>query len=150
MQQKSEEKTDKKIKKQKTSEILNIIYSITRGIKSKTKSIKEILFETQCAIFAITETNLKDKEKVNINGYTWTGKNRASEGGGIGFLINNKIKTAITKEQQENTNTEIMWIRIKLKRKETLFIGLFYDKQESRNNNTTLDEEFKIIERHLY
>ena len=35
-------------------------------------------------------------------------------------------------------------------KKETLFIGLFYRKQESRNNNTTLDEEFKIIERHLY
>ena len=42
-----------------------------------------------------------------------------------------------------------MWIRIQLKRKETLFIGLFYGKQERRNNNTTLDEEFKIIERHL-
>ena len=27
------------------------------------KSIKKILFETQCDIFAITETNLKDKEK---------------------------------------------------------------------------------------
>ena len=69
---------------------------------------------------------------------------------GIWFLINNKIKTAITIEQQENTNTEIMWIRIQLKRKETLFIGLFYGKQETRNNNTTLDKEFKIIERHLY
>ena len=43
-----------------------------------------------------------------------------------------------------------MWIRILLKRKKTLFIGLIYGKQESRNNNATLDEEFKIIERHLY
>ena len=88
--------------------------------------------------------SLKDKEKVNINGNTWAEKNRASEGGGIGFLINN-IKIAITTEQQENTNTEIMWIRIQLKRKKTLFIGLFYGKQESRNNNATLDEEFKIV-----
>ena len=47
----------------------------------------------------------------------------ASKGGSIGFLINNNIKTAITIEQQENTSTEIMWIRIHLKRKETLFIG---------------------------
>ena len=57
--------------------------------------------------------------------------------GGIGFLININIKTAITIEQQENTKTEIMWIKIHLKRKETLFIGLFYGKQESRNNNIT-------------
>ena len=40
-----------------------------------------------------------------------------------------------------------MWIRIQLKRKK---LCLFYGKQESKNNNTTLDEEFKIIERHLY
>ena len=38
-----------------------------------------------------------------------------------------------------------MWITIHLKRKETLFIGLFYGKQQSRNNNITLDEEFNMI-----
>ena len=114
----------------------------------KQKALKKFYLK-QCDIFAITETNLKDKEKVNINGYTWAGKNRASEGGGIGFLINKKIEAAIIIEQQENTNTEIMWIRIQLKRKETRFIGLIYGKQE-RNNNATLDKEFKIIERHLY
>ena len=43
-----------------------------------------------------------------------------------------------------------MWIRIQLKIKETLFTRLFYEKKESRNNDTTLYEEFKIIERHLY
>ena len=64
----------------------------------------------------------------------------ASKRGNIGFPINNIIKAAITIEQQENTNIEIMWIRIHLKRKETLFIGPFYGKQESRNNNITLDE----------
>ena len=67
------------------------------------------------------------------------GKNRASEGGVMGSLINSNIKTAITIEQQENTNTEAMWIRTHLKRKEILFIGLFYGKNESRNNNITLD-----------
>ena len=86
---------------------------------------------------------------MGINGQGKT-EHQKGEGGGIGFLINNEIKIAITTEQQENTNTEIMWIRIQLKRKETLFIGLFYGKQERRNNNATLDKEFKIIERHLY
>ena len=31
-----------------------------------------------------------------------------------------------------------------------MFIGLLYWKQERRSNNITLDEEFNIIERHLY
>ena len=109
-------KRTRRSNKQRTSKILDVICYNARDIKSKTKSIKDILFETQCDIFAITETNLKCKEKVYINGYTWAGKNRASEGGGIGFLVNKKIKTAITIKQQENINTEIMWIRIQLKR----------------------------------
>ena len=41
--------------------MLNIIYSNATGVTYKTKSIKEILFVTQCNIFAITETSLKDK-----------------------------------------------------------------------------------------
>ena len=134
-------KRTRRSNKQQTSKVLNVIYSNARSIKSKTKSFKGILFETKCNIFAITETNLKDTEKLNINGYPWSAKNRASERGGIGFLI----KTAIKIEQQENTKTEIMWITIHLKGKETLFIGLFYGKQQSRNNNITLDEEFNII-----
>ena len=66
-------KRTRRSNKRKISKILNIIYSNARGIKSKTKSIKEMLFETQCDIFVITETNLKNKEKVNKNGYTWKG-----------------------------------------------------------------------------
>ena len=38
-----------------------MIYSNARVIKSKTKSIKEILFRTQCDILEITETNLREK-----------------------------------------------------------------------------------------
>ena len=78
----------------------------------KQKILKKFYLKHSFDMFAITETNLKDKEKVNINGYTCIGKNSASEGGGIGFLISSKIKTAITIEQQENTNTQIIWIRI--------------------------------------
>ena len=63
------------------------------------------------------------------------------------------------KQQHQNSHhnrktrkhkTEIISIRIYLKRKETLFTGLFYGKQESRNNNITLGEKFNIAERHLY
>ena len=39
---------------------------------------------------------------------------------------------------------------MQLKRKEALFGGLFYGKQESRNINIALDENFNIVERHLF
>ena len=55
----------------------------------KQKALKKFYLK-QCDIFATTETNLKDKEKVNINGYKWAGKNRASEGGRGWYRIPNK------------------------------------------------------------
>ena len=61
---------------------------------------------------------------MGINGLGKT-EHQKGEVGGIGFLINNKIKIAITTEQQENTNTQIMWIRIQLKRKELCLLDYF-------------------------
>ena len=66
---------------------LRIIYANARGIKSKMQSLKQILSKP-CHIFAITETLLKDNEKVNIQHFKWIGLNRQNKDrGGIGFLI---------------------------------------------------------------
>ena len=57
------------LQKKQDAKYLKIMYSNTRGIKSKVKSLKEILFE-------IDEIHLKNKEKVLTIGYTWIGQNR--------------------------------------------------------------------------
>ena len=38
------------------------MYYNARGIKSKLKSLKEILFETDCDIFAVTDLYLKKQK----------------------------------------------------------------------------------------
>ena len=85
---------------------LRIIYANARGIKSKMQSLKQILSKP-CHIFAITETLLKDNEKVNIQHFKWIGLNRQNKDGvGIGFLINKSIIKSCTIEPNLNKRIE--------------------------------------------
>ena len=38
---------------------LKILYNNATGIKSKMKSLKEVVYSTECDLYAVTETNLK-------------------------------------------------------------------------------------------
>lgn len=49
--------------KKQDAKYLKIIYSNTRVIKPKIKSLKEILFETDCDVSVGTETHLKKQIK---------------------------------------------------------------------------------------
>ena len=70
------------------------------------QSLKQILSKP-CHIFAITETLLKDNEKVNIQHFKWIGLNRQNKDGvGIGFLINKSIIKSCTIEPNLNKRIE--------------------------------------------
>ena len=72
-----------------------------------------ILFDTEPDIAAFAERNLKTQEKLAVSGYTWVGENRQhKEGGGAGYFIKNTIKNFC----KSNTTTEILWIKLKLKK----------------------------------
>ena len=76
-----------------------------------------ILFDTKPDIAAFVETNLKTQEKIAASGYTWVGKNRQhKEGEGVGCFIKNIIKNYCTGEPDNNRTTEILLIKLKLKR----------------------------------
>ena len=92
-----------------------------------------ILFETEPDIAAFVETNLKTQEKIAISGSTWVGKSRQHKEGGGGYFIKNSIKNSSSVEPDNNTTTEILWIKLKLKGQENLFIGVLYGKQESKH-----------------
>ena len=65
---------------------------------------------------ALCETHLKQNEKVSTTVYKWIELNRKDEnGGGSGFLINNKIVKSYFVEPQTNEGIEIMTIRLELK-----------------------------------
>ena len=102
-----EEAKKKKKKKKETGKLpqnkLRIIYANAIVIKSKRQSLKQIILSEPCHIFAITETILKDNEKINTQHFKWIGLNRKNkDGGGIGFLINKSILKSCTIEPNSN------------------------------------------------
>ena len=80
----------------------------------------------------------------------WVRKNRQhKEGRRVGYFIKNTIKSSCTVEPDNNTTTEILWIKLKLKRQENLFIGVLYGKQKSKNCMKELEEEYEVIEKSI-
>ena len=66
------------------------------------------------------------------------------------FHKKNSIKSSCTVEPDNNTTTEILWINLKLKGQENLFIGVLYGKQESKHCIKGLEEEYNVIEKSVY
>ena len=62
---------------------LKIIYNNINGIKSKIKSIKNIIEMESPAIIGIAETKLKEGEILEIEGYEIKRIDRETEGGGV-------------------------------------------------------------------
>ena len=76
------------------------------------QSLKQIVLSKPCHIFTVTETHLKNYEKVNMQHYKWIGLNMQNkEGGGIVFLINKSIIKSCTAEPNLNTAIEFMSVK---------------------------------------
>ena len=61
------------------------------------KSLKEIVYPTECDLYAVTETNLKQNENIVVKGYKWVGKIRQErDGGGVGILIKDTLINGIS------------------------------------------------------
>ena len=53
-------------------------------------------------------------------------------------------------EPDNKITTEVLWIKLKLKRQENLFIGVLYGKQEDKHCIKELEEEYEVIEKSIY
>ena len=72
-------------------------------------------------------------------------KDNCKEWWGVKFLIKNSVKTCAIKPRV-SSDTEI-WIKMLLKRKKSLHIGVCYEKHESRNTINILDGESQYTEK---
>ena len=86
---------------------LNVIQINCRGIKSKLDDLEELLFQTnEPDIVLLSETWLKDGEErfIDIKNYKYEGVVRKhKKGGGVGILINNKIKYRVRTDLNANS-----------------------------------------------
>ena len=111
------------------------------------KSLKELVYSTECDLYAVTETNLKQNENIVVKGYKWVGKIRQErDGGGVGILIKGTLINGITIEPITAKNIELLLLKLNLNNSEYLIIMIYYGKQESRTNKEEAVAEFKNIE----
>ena len=109
-------------------------------------SLKQIILPKPCHIFAITETLLKNNEKVKIHHFKWLGlKMQNKDRRGIGFLINKSVIKSCTIEPNLNKAIEFMNIKLSLTNNELMMVCLYYGKQESRSTKKESENEFNQI-----
>ena len=131
-ERKREKKTKNKKRKVKTkAHKIRILYNNINGVRGKIKSLTDVMEITDSDVIILTETK---GEPPLINNYTWYTKNRQQgKGGGIAIAIRNeKAKYADIVKDIEQTDMEIIWVKLEIPgTKTTDFIGCYYGPQES-------------------
>ena len=87
------------------------------------KSFKEIVYCTECYLYAITETNLKQNENIVMERYKWIGKIREErDGGGVGILTKDTLINGITIEPITAKSIDILLLKLNLNNSENLIM----------------------------
>ena len=114
------------------------------------KSLESLLEAEKIQIALITETKLREKQKINIKGYKWIGKNRKQkDGGGVGILIAKNIEKHVLEDNtgEEYEDLESKWIKLE-SRPKNISIGVFYGPQENEKVEKT-KEIFEKLENQI-
>ena len=115
-----------------------IFYANARGIMSKKMSIIDTLGEMKPEIALFTETMLKGTSNFNVDDYTFCGRGREKKAcGGVGILVQNNVKHVVTPHESQR-DIELIWVSVRKKCQRPIFIGVYYGKQESRNNRNEM------------
>ena len=118
-----------------------LLYANARGIASKKLSIIEILGDLKPHLVFFTETMLKFSNGFRVDGYSFCGRSRDKKScGGVGILVSEEIKSIVTPHETLR-DIELLWISIRRKNMEPVFMGVYYGKQETRNNRKEMLEE---------
>ena len=67
--------------------LICVLYVITRGLKSKIESLKEIIIEEKPEVIGLVETMLDGKDKIVMEGYTIYRNDRNGDRGGVLIAI---------------------------------------------------------------
>ena len=80
---------------------------------------EQVLISSDSDIFCVVETFLKNKETLNVSGYTFYGHNRvnlhrrAKRGsGGVGIFVRNQLLNTFTVSVLDDTVEDILWVKL--------------------------------------
>ena len=134
----------KRVKKQKPDN-WKLFYANIRGIRGKKACVNDVFSELSPDIALFTETLLSDNVGIKFQGYTFFGKAREkNKGGGVGICVKNDKKSIVSPHHTDR-DIEILWVSIKRKDENPLFIGVYYGKQETTVSNEKIKEEMDLL-----
>ena len=132
-------KKDKTPKGNNETEI-TILYANANMLKEKQSSLKSAAEAAQATVLTITETGGKPP---NIEGYKWidTKERKKKGGGGVAIAVREDLLHRTSQPTNlEKADEESAWIQINTTQNNKLFIGTYYGKQETTNEDTIKEE----------
>lgn len=117
-----------------------IAFNNVNGFKSKEYEITRFLNDEDICVFSLAETFFKGSQGININGYTWVGKNRTrKQRGGIGVLVSNKVDIINDNVFDSRCDEmERMWVKLKFVNvSKPIYIATAYFPVEGADPNLT-------------
>ena len=121
------------------------MYSNIRGLKGKTSSLIKHLNSENPQLFLLTETFLLRDSDIGIEGFKFFGKARKNRGGGgVGIMVRDELVNVVIPHFSER-NIELMWVSLRRKHYQPLFIRCYYGKQEARCNKEDIKLEMELL-----
>ena len=144
------DQTPKKVTKRKKGakeqfKNFSILYSNIRGIKSKIETLNEIIEQKKPTVICITETHLKEGDKVEFEGYSKpyrNDRNGNKSKGGVLIAEKQKLENITIEVDRVNDVEESIWVLVN-NAKTKLRIGVIYAPQEG----TKKEELIKMYDR---
>ena len=119
-----------------------------RGLKSKEKSIKEIVKEEQPTILLLMETMCQD-DYPDIKGYIKkTIRKRDDQWGGIMFAVKEEFERNIQIKSENVEKAEMLFIQMTCG-KSKMTVGLVYAPQEDETTREEMDKMYEYIEKEI-
>ena len=125
------------------------MYTNIRGMKGKVNGLTQVLHEHEPQIFLLTETQLKSNTGIKIKGYTVYSKVRTeNSGGGVAILVRNDILKHVAPHISDR-KIEIIWVSIRRKQQQPIFVGSYYGKQETRTSKEEIEKEMELLQEEI-
>ena len=118
------------------------------GIKSKQKSLKDIIEEENPTIIGISETKLTESDSLTLDGYIIKRVDRESGGGGVLIAYKRCLENVMMVVREEKRKEEMLWIKVD-NGKMKMRIGIVYMPQENETKLEEIKEIYSKIEEEI-
>ena len=125
-------------------ESFKLLYNNINGIKTKQRSLQQIIDDERPTIIGISETKLNEKDTLKIEGYKVKRVDRKTDGGGVLIAYKKCLKKLVLVVREEREDEEMLWLKLD-NGKVKMRIGIVYMPQENETRKEVIQGIYKKI-----